>query len=135
MKLVKLSAVSRTRAVVAPATETRGSLDGVAGIGMRIAAERAEACPSARLRIGLGCLLFGFRARVGGFDDGGDAATGAEVANDLGPDRVAGFDDVVEDLVDDVFLEDAQIAIGEEILLEALELEALLAGHVADGET
>ena len=42
-----------------------------------------------------------------GFDDGGDAAAGAEVAGDFGPDGVAGFDDVVEDLVDDVFLKDA----------------------------
>ena len=67
-----------------------------------------------------------------GFDDGGDAAAGAEVAGDFGPDGVAGFDDVVEDLVDDVFLKDAEVAVGEEVLLEALELEAGFAGHVAD---
>ena len=75
-----------------------------------------------------------FGAGVGGFDDGGDAAAGAEVADDFGPDGVAGFDDVVEDLVDDVFLEDAEVAVGEEVLLEGLELEAAVAGHVADGE-
>src|SRR6266851_5752089 len=75
-----------------------------------------------------------FGAGVEGFDDGGDAASGAEVADYLGPDGVGGFDDVVEDLVDDVLLEDAEVAIGEEVLLEGLELEALLAGHVADGE-
>jgi len=69
-----------------------------------------------------------------GFDDGGDAAAGAEVADDFGPDGVAGFDYVVEDLVDDVFLEDAEVAVGEEVLLEGLELEAGLAGHVADGD-
>lgn len=42
MKLMKLSAVSRTRAVAAPATEARGSLDGAAGIGMRIAGGESE---------------------------------------------------------------------------------------------
>jgi hypothetical protein len=75
-----------------------------------------------------------FGAGVEGFDDGGDAAAGAEVADDFGPDGVAGFDDVVEDLIDDVFLEDAEVAVGEEVLLEGLELEAGFAGHVADGE-
>ena len=30
------------------------------------------------------------------FDDGGDAAAGTEVADDLGPDGIGGFDDVVE---------------------------------------
>ena len=75
-----------------------------------------------------------FGAGVGGFDYGGDAAAGTEVADDLGPDGVAGFDDVVKDLVDDVFLEDAEVAVGEEVLFEGLELEAALAGHVANGE-
>src|ERR1700761_4389979 len=75
-----------------------------------------------------------FDAGVGGGDDGGDAAAGAEVADDDGPDWVAGFDYVVEDLVDDVLLKDAQVAIGEEVLLEGLQFEAALAGHVADGD-
>ncbi len=75
-----------------------------------------------------------FGAGVGGGDDGGDASAGTEVAYDDGPDGVGGFDDVVEDLVDDVFLKDAKVAIGEEVLLKGLEFHALLAGHVADGE-
>src|ERR1700678_478742 len=75
-----------------------------------------------------------FGTRVERFDDGGDAAAGAAVADDFYPDRIAGFDDVVENLVDDVLLEDAEVAIGEEILFEGLEFEAGLAGHVADGE-
>jgi hypothetical protein len=75
-----------------------------------------------------------FGARVEGFDDGGDSAAGAEVADDDGPDGVGGFDDVVEDLVDDVLLEDAEVAIGEEVFLEGFEFHAALAGHVADGE-
>ena len=51
------------------------------------------------------------RTWVEGFDDGGDAAAGAEVADDFGPDGIAGFYYVVEYLVDDVFLEDAEIAV------------------------
>jgi hypothetical protein len=74
------------------------------------------------------------RAGVEGFYDGGDAAAGAEVAYYFDPDGVAGFDYVVEDLIDDVFLEDAEVAVGEEVFLEGLEFEAALAGHVADGE-
>ena len=64
----------------------------------------------------------------------GDAAAGAEFAADYGPDGIAGFHDVFEDLVDDVFLEDAEVAIAEEVFLKRFELEAALAGHVADGE-
>jgi hypothetical protein len=75
-----------------------------------------------------------FGAGVGGGDDSGDAAAGAEVSYDHGPDWVTGFDDVVEDLVDDVFLEDAEVAVGEEVFLEGLEFQAALAGHIADSE-
>jgi len=71
---------------------------------------------------------------VEGFDDGGDAAARTEVADYFGPDRVAGFDDVVEDLVDDVLLKDAEVAVGEEIFFEGLQLEAGLARHVSDGD-
>jgi hypothetical protein len=73
-------------------------------------------------------------AGIGGFDYGGDAAAGAEVADYFSPDGVAGFDDVVEDLVDDVLLEDAEVAVGEEVFLEGLQLEAGLARHVANGD-
>jgi hypothetical protein len=75
-----------------------------------------------------------FGARIEGFDDGGDAAAGTEVADYLCPDWITGFDYVVEDLIDDVFLKDAEVAVGEEVLLEGLELEALLARHIANGE-
>ena len=69
-----------------------------------------------------------------GFDNSGDSAAGAEIAYDFGPYGIAGFHDVVENLVDDVLLEDAEIAEGEEIFLEGFEFEAGLAGHVADGD-
>ena len=92
------------------------------------------------MRQGLGIYFLAglLRARlfagVGGGDYGGDAAAGAEVAYDDGPDWVAGFDDVVEDLVDDVLLEDAEVTVGEEVFLEGLELKAGLARHVANGD-
>ena len=41
--------------------------------------------------------------RVKGLDDGRDAAAGAEVADDVCPDGIGGFDDIVEDLFGDVF--------------------------------
>src|SRR5215469_16723526 len=63
-------------------------------------------------------------ARMEGLDDGRDSATRTEVADDLGPDGIGGFDNVVENLVDDVLLKDAQVAIGEEIFLEGLEFHA-----------
>src|SRR6202000_2283374 len=74
------------------------------------------------------------RTRVEGFDDGGDAAAGTEVADNFGPDGVASFDDVVKDLIDDVLLEDAEVTVGEEIFLEGFEFETGFAGHVADGD-
>lgn len=74
------------------------------------------------------------RAGEARFDGGGDAAAGAEFSADDGPDGIAGLDDVFEDLVDDVFLEDAEVAVAEEVFLEGSELEAALAGHVADVE-
>jgi hypothetical protein len=78
-------------------------------------------CDSFVWRCGLVFRAFGgFGSGVEGFDDGGDAAAGAEVADDFGPDGVAGFDYVVENLVDDVLLEDAEVAVGEEVLLEGL---------------
>lgn len=67
-----------------------------------------------------------------GFDGGGDAAAGTELAADDGPNRIAGFHHVFKDLVDDVFLKDAEVAVAEKVLLEGFQLEAAFAGHVAD---
>src|ERR1017187_7908156 len=61
---------------------------------------------SSRLLI-LGPLLLSRRAGPAGFDCGSDSASGAELAAHQGPDRVAGFDHVLQDLVDDVLLEDS----------------------------
>jgi hypothetical protein len=65
-------------------------------------------------------LLLG--AGPAGFYGGGYAAAGAELAADDGPDRLGGLDYVFEYLIDDVFLEDAEVAVAVEILLERLEL-------------
>jgi hypothetical protein len=72
------------------------------------------------------------RAGPAGVDHRGDAATRAEITVDMGPDRVAGFDHVFEDLVDNVFLEDAEVAVREQVLFPGLELEAAFAGHIAE---
>ena len=91
--------------------------------------------PSTSSAQAMGLQLFHFvagGAGPAGVDDGGDAAAWAELAVNVGPDGVAGFDDVLEDLIDDVFLEDAEVAIGEEIFLPGFELKAALAGHVAE---
>jgi hypothetical protein len=50
------------------------------------------------------------------------------------PDRIAGFYDILEDLVNDVLLENAKVSITEEILLKRFQFEATLARHVADSE-
>ena len=63
-----------------------------------------------------------------------DATARAKVPVYDGPDGVAGFHDIFEDLVDDVFLEDPKVAVAEELFLERFELEAPRARHVADGE-
>jgi hypothetical protein len=75
-----------------------------------------------------------FGTWIEGFYDGRDATARAEVAYDFGPDGVSSFDYVIENLIDDVFLEDAEVAIDEEILFERLQLHTLLARHVTDGQ-
>src|SRR4051794_27358036 len=69
-----------------------------------------------------------------GFYIGGDAAAGAEFSADYGPDGLAGFHDVFEDLVDDVLLKDAEVAVAEEVFLKGFELETASARHVTDCE-
>jgi hypothetical protein len=75
-----------------------------------------------------------FGSGPAGFDFGGDAAARAEVAVDDGPHRVAGFHHVFENLINDVFLKYAEIAVAEEVFLERFEFEATGARRVADGE-
>ena len=67
-------------------------------------------------------------------DGGGEAAAGGEFAADDAPLGADGGDDVVENLVDGVFVEDAEVAIGEEIHFQGFELDAIFFGHVLNGD-
>ena len=89
--------------------------------------------------LGSTCLVLGgFTSLLGagpaGFYCCRYTAAGAELAAHYSPDRIARFHYVFKDLVDDVFLEDSEVAVAEEIFLERFELEAACAGHVADRE-
>jgi len=53
----------------------------------------------------------------------------------LGPDGLQALTTSSRTWLTMFLLEDAEVAVGEEVLLEGLELEAGLAGHVADGDS
>jgi hypothetical protein len=72
------------------------------------------------------------RPRPAGFDDGRDSTAGTEVSLDDSPYRIAGLHDVFQYPVDYVLLKDAEIAVGEQIFLQGLQLEAATARHVTD---
>lgn len=80
------------------------------------------------------CLLSAifFAARVVCGDDCRDAAARTEVSDNFGPDWVGRFDYIVENLVADVLLEDAEVAVVEEVFLIALQLDAAFAWHIAE---
>jgi len=65
-----------------------------------------------------------------GGDGGGDATAGVEGAGDGHAAGRAGGDQVVEDAVDEGFVEDAFVAVGLEIKFKGLEFEATLVGTV-----
>src|SRR5208337_832783 len=77
---------------------------------------------------------FLLRPRPARLDGSADASARAEFAFHHGPHRVTGLHDVFEDLVDDVFLEDTQIAVAEQVLFERFQLQTALFGHVANSE-
>src|SRR5258706_12909979 len=67
-------------------------------------------------------------------DFGGGSAADGEVGGD---GHFAGFEggnEVVEDRVGDGFVEDAFVAVGEEVELESLHLDAEFIGDVGDGD-
>src|SRR5262249_13086329 len=53
---------------------------------------------------------------------------------DDAPLRGDGFDDVVQDFIDGVLIEDAEVAVSQEIHFERFQLDAAFARHVADGD-
>lgn len=69
-----------------------------------------------------------------GEDGGGQAAAGSEFAADNAPFRANGFDDVAKDFVHRVFVEDAEVTVGEEIHFQGFQLEAIFPRHVLNGD-
>ena len=78
--------------------------------------------------------ILGLWTGPAGFDDGRDPSARTEITFYNGPDGVASLYEIFKNLVDDVFLKDAQVAIAEEVLFVRLELDATFAWHVAEGE-
>src|SRR5216683_1554498 len=84
----------------------------------------------------LPCAPLLARADLGppGEDGGGEAAAGSKFAADDTPFGLNGGDDVAKNFVHRVFVEDAQAAVGEEIHLQGLQLDAVVLGHVLNGD-
>ena len=71
-------------------------------------------------------------SRVGGLDGAAEAAACGEVSDYSRRDRLAGFDDVGQNLVDGIFVEDANIAVGMNIDFERFEFDAGLIWNVGE---
>src|SRR5262249_21194799 len=74
------------------------------------------------------------RLLVGAGDVGGDAAARREGARDPAAQRPAGRDEVVEQAVDEGFVEDALVAVALEVELERAQLDAGFAWSVGEGD-
>src|SRR6267378_6635101 len=74
------------------------------------------------------------RSRVFSRDYGLDAPTDGEVPNHGHAARLNRCDEVVEDLVGDVFVVDAPVAEFNHVELQRLELDAACVGHVGDAD-
>src|SRR5450432_3380247 len=69
-----------------------------------------------------------------GEDGSGQAAAGSKFASHDAPFRTGGFHDVVENLVHGIFVEYAQVPVGQQVHLERFKLKTLLVGHVTNGD-
>ena len=65
----------------------------------------------------------------------GDAAAGAEGGFDFQEGRFDHGDEVVEDRVRDVLVEDSLVAVTLQVVLQALELDALFVGRIRDRDS
>src|SRR6478672_3733484 len=65
-------------------------------------------------------------------DDRLDSAANVEVADHLHPSGLAGLRQIVEDAIHSALVEDSVVAKAPEIELEALELQAHVAGYICD---
>src|ERR1700686_1473101 len=84
-------------------------------------------------RPGLGLTL---RCRSGpsGKNRGRQAAAGREFAADDAPFGLDGGDDVAQDFIDGVLVEDAEIAISEQVHFQGFQLDAIFPRHILDGD-
>src|SRR5205814_644138 len=63
---------------------------------------------------------------------GRNSTARTEIAFDLSPHRFRPAHNVFENSVDDIFLKNSEIAVGLQVFFVGLQLEAALAGHVAE---
>jgi len=71
---------------------------------------------------------------VGGVNGNPDPSARGEFAVDRDAAGIAGGDEVFEDAVDDFLVEAAGVAVGGEVELERLRLDAELGGDIADAD-
>src|SRR5688572_3788906 len=74
------------------------------------------------------------RGRVRRRDDGLDAAADREITDDRHSSRGARSHEIVEDLVGDGLVKDPSIAKPDHVVLQRLQLDTAVAGHVADAD-
>src|SRR4030042_4221990 len=85
-----------------------------------------------RAEFSLFCGLTG--TGVADFGNGLDSSSWIELPRDRRPDRTAGPDDILEDAVDDILIEYAQVPVAQDVVLQGLELQAGILGNIADGD-
>src|SRR4030042_1107378 len=85
-----------------------------------------------RAEFSLFCGLTG--TGVADFDNGLDSSSWIELPRDRRPDRTVGPDDILEDAVDDILIEYAQVPVAQDVVLQGLELQAGILGDIADGD-
>src|SRR5215469_3899292 len=73
-----------------------------------------------------------FRSRPLRYDGCRNPAARSELSANFGPDWLRPLHDIIEDLIDHVFLKNPQVPVALQILFERLQFQAILVGHVAD---
>src|SRR5580704_5999450 len=68
-------------------------------------------------------------------DRSGQTAPGRKFAAHHTPLRTNCIDNIMKNLVHSIFVENPEIAIAEKVHLKSLELDAVLAGHILDGDS
>src|SRR5438105_11669499 len=71
-------------------------------------------------------------SRISGLDHCANAAARPEVAADYCPYWPGGSHHIFEHAIDNVLLKNSQVAVGEQVFLQRLQLQADLLGHVTD---